>query len=173
MVDPRLTTISQSAAEKLFDRRFAEKVKELSEEYYSENNIADAGELWRFLNNSLSKVDQQSFSPLVKSIYNDALLKMSWIAAAKLPETKMLNLYQFKLIDGTKLDIDLIGRAKLFFMYFFGDFDLMSIKRLLILKAVKENKEVLGSGRISIEGFEETLPLSVQNWLKDYDQTSS
>lgn len=154
----------------LSDRLTIDKLKILVEKLIEENNVDDGVDLFRVLKellerNSGFRIENQAMA----KEYDLLMAKLSYLSLPALEDDDIDELFKNYLFVGFNLkNIDLKEKMGLRFLLY-HDEATDGAERKQILRAIKENIEMIGKEKIQIVGEEKMDPPTVKNWLRDYE----
>lgn len=170
MIDTRIDKVKSLTASDLGQRETATFISQLADEYMNSYMVGEARHLRALLNTLMKDANLQEGTEIYE-MYDEALIKLSWMAVPMLSEKETEELFAKHILPVIDIeDFDLSEKAIGFMQYVFGDDSAAQKRRNALLAALKENEEQIGTQNIEDAG--ESMKPTIQNWLKLYDQST-
>ncbi|MDD5110682.1 MAG: hypothetical protein PHI63_05740 [Patescibacteria group bacterium] len=103
--------------------------------------------------------------------YQALIVQLQWACVPILTDDEVENLFRKHLLFAFEREVDVEAKLGGFFRIH-RDTETLGYRRLIVLRGLKENQEQIGREGIPIGGSGTDVAPTVQNWLRDYDQST-
>ncbi len=174
MLDERIEQFKDLSVSELSNRATLTTIADLAQEYIDGMCTGDAKELLLVFEESLNKKSSQLPSES-REYLNRIYFIAAWGAFPLVSDDTAEILFKTQLLLALHLtvDINLITRAIGYFQLVRGNSVLIDKHRNLLLGALKNNSEMLGTKQLTLEGENNTVSPTIASWIRDYDLTVS